>query len=83
MHYWWVNQIQTWRDENRGGYLWSPKRSNNDRRNQFYDNMRTIAIGIIQSVAFESPKPMEFSKSGNNLSNVGCARRCRHEFRFQ
>lgn len=44
--------------------MWSPKRSKNDRRNRFYDNMRivapedivfsyaetrVIAIGIIQS----------------------------------
>jgi hypothetical protein len=86
MHYWWVNQNQTWRDEIRGGYLWSPKRNSNDRRNPFYDNMRIvapedivfsyadtriIAIGVIQSVAFESPKPAEFGSRGANWSSVG------------
>jgi hypothetical protein len=86
MRYWWVNQNQTWLDEFRGGYMWSPKRSKNDRRNRFYDNMRIvapedivfsyadtriIAIGIIQSVAFESPKPLEFGRRGDTWSNVG------------
>lgn len=86
MRYWWVNQNQTWRDEIRGSYLWSPKRKSNDHRNPFYDNMRIvvpgdlvfsyaetriIAIGIIQSVAFESPKPLEFGSRGDNWSNVG------------
>ena len=86
MRYWWVNQNQTWRDEMRGGYMWSPKRMSNDARNRFYDNMRVvapgdvvfsyadtriIAIGIIQSVAFESPKPAEFGTRGANWSKVG------------
>lgn len=86
MRYWWVNQNQTWRDEIRGGYMWSPKRMRNDARNRFYDNMRAvapddivfsyadtriIAIGIIQSVAFESPKPAEFGARGANWSTVG------------
>lgn len=86
MRYWWVNQNQTWRDELRGGYMWSPKRNSDDGRNPFYDNMRVvapgdivfsyantriIAIGVIQSVAFESPKPAEFGSRGANWSNVG------------
>jgi len=86
MRFWWVNQNQTWRDEIRGRYLWSPKRKSNDHRNPFYDNMRIvvpgdivfsyadtriIAIGIIQSAAFESPKPLEFGRRGDNWSNVG------------
>jgi len=86
MRYWWVNQNQTWRDEIRGGFMWSPKRKSNATRNRFYDNMRIvapgdivfsyagthiIAIGIVQSLAFESPKPVEFGKRGENWSNVG------------
>lgn len=86
MRYWWVNQNQTWRDEIRGGYMWSPKRRSDDRSNRFYENMRgvapgdvvfsyadtrIIAIGTIQSVAFESPKPAEFGTRGENWSQVG------------
>jgi hypothetical protein len=33
MHYWWVNQDQTFRQETEGGYLWSPKRNANGARN--------------------------------------------------
>jgi len=47
MRYWWVNQNQTWRDEIRGGYMWSPKRMRNDARNQFYDTMRVVAPGDV------------------------------------
>lgn len=86
MRYWWVNQNQTWRDEIRGMYMWSPKRKSNDSRNPFYDNMRIvvpgdivfsfagtriIAVGVIQSVAFESPKPLEFGRRGDNWNDVG------------
>ena len=45
MRYWWVNQNQTYKAEVGGGYVWSPKRNKNDRRNQFYENMREIAPG--------------------------------------
>lgn len=86
MRYWWVNQNQTWRDENRGMYMWSPKRKCNDSRNHFYDNMRVvvpgdivfsfadtriIAVGVVQSVAFESPKPLEFGRRGDSWNNIG------------
>lgn len=43
MRYWWVNQNQTYRQEVRGGYLWSPKRKANGSRNPFYDFMREVA----------------------------------------
>ena len=47
MRYWWVNQNQTFRQEIKGGYLWSPKRNKNDRRNPFYEFMREGARGDI------------------------------------
>src|SRR4051812_30637617 len=74
VRYWWVNQNQTFRQEQAGGYLWSPKRNANNARNPFYDAMREVspgdvifsfadtfiaAIGIAQSYCFECPKPTE------------------------
>ena len=45
MAFWWVNQNQTYREEFRGGYLWSPKRNRGGARNQFYEIMRLVAPG--------------------------------------
>ena len=47
VRYWWVNQNQTFRQEIEGGYLWSPKRNQNGRRNPFYEFMREAAPGDI------------------------------------
>jgi len=86
MRYWWVNQNQTYEQETRGGYLWSPKRNANDHRNPFYEFMREVApgdivfsfcdarigaIGIAESFCYECPKPSEFGAAGPNWSNVG------------
>jgi putative restriction endonuclease len=86
MKYWWVNQNQTWRDEIDGGYMWSPKRRADNARNHFYDTMRVVApgdlvfsfvdtkiwaIGVAQSIAYESPKPAEFGKVGSYWHDVG------------
>jgi hypothetical protein len=86
MRYWWVNQNQTYRHEITGGYLWSPKRNANGARNPFYESMREVApgdlifsfmdtrilaVGIAQSYCWESPKPLEFGKSGENWEGIG------------
>jgi putative restriction endonuclease len=86
MRYWWVNQNQTYRQEVRGGYLWSPKRNANGVRNPFYESMREVApgdltlsfmetrilaVGIAQSYCSESPKPLEFRSAGQNWENIG------------
>jgi putative restriction endonuclease len=86
MRYWWVNQNQTWRQEQAGGYLWSPKRNRNGVRNHFYETMREVApgdivfafvdtfittIGVVQSYCWESPKPTEFGDTGAYWDNVG------------
>lgn len=47
MRHWWVNQNQTFEQETRGGYLWSPKRNANDHGNPFYEFMREVATGDI------------------------------------
>ena len=79
MRYWWVNQNQTHRQEQAGGYLWSPKRNTNGAKNPFYEAMREVApsdvifafvdtfiaaIGVAQSYCWESPKPAEFGTTG-------------------
>jgi putative restriction endonuclease len=84
--YWWVNQNQTYRHEQSGGYLWSPKRNTNGARNPFYETMREVspgdvifsfvdtrilAIPIAQSYCWESPKPVEFGAAGANWDDIG------------
>jgi hypothetical protein len=86
MRYWWVNQNQTFRHEIDGGYLWSPKRNANGRRNPFYEFMREVApgdivfsfydtriaaMGIVSGYCRESPKPSEFGTAGINWSQIG------------
>jgi hypothetical protein len=86
MRYWWVNQNQTFRQEIDGGYLWSPKRNRNGRRNPFYEFMREVApgdvvfsfcdthiaaLGIVSGYCRESPKPEEFGTAGTNWSQIG------------
>lgn len=86
MRYWWVNQNQTFRQEIRGGYLWSPKRNAYGARNPFYEFMREVspgdsifsfvdtrvaAIGIAKSYCWECPKPREFGSAGQNWENIG------------
>lgn len=86
MRSWWVNQNQTFRQEQAGGYLWSPKRTSDGRRNQFYETMKEVApgdvvfafegqrircIGIVGSYCGEFPKPSEFGSAGLNWSAIG------------
>lgn len=86
MRFWWVNQNQTYEQETRGGYMWSPKRKANDHYNPFYEFMREVApgdvifsfqgtyiraIGIAQSYCYECPKPAEFGSAGPNWSAIG------------
>jgi hypothetical protein len=86
MRYWWVNQNQTFKVEFSGGYIWSPKRNKNGARNQFYENMRSVApgdlilsfkdtmivaIGRASSFCYDSPKPVEFGVSGANWEQNG------------
>ncbi len=86
MRYWWVNQNQTIRHEVPGGYLWSPKRNSNGRRNPFYEFMKEVspgdmifsfadtkipAIGVALSHAYEALKPTEFGQVGFYWDTVG------------
>jgi putative restriction endonuclease len=86
VRYWWVNQNQTNRYEIAGGYLWSPKVNSNGARNPFYESMReaapgdvvfsyfggqVAAIGLVQSFAYEAPKPLEFGPHGAYWDKIG------------
>jgi putative restriction endonuclease len=86
MRYWWVNQNQTFRQERAGGFIWSPKRNSDGRRNPFYEFMREVApgdlvlsfegtyiraVGVVQSFCYECPKPAEFGIAGPNWENIG------------
>ncbi len=86
MRFWWVNQKQTFRQEFSGGYMWSPKRNRNGRRNRAYESMRIVspgdvvfsyaeghikAIGIINRPAYSFPKPDNFGAAGANWDQDG------------
>lgn len=85
MRYWWVNQNQTYRQEIRGNFMWSPKTNVNGARNPFYDFMREAqpgdvvfsfadtrikALGIVTAAAQTAPKP-DFGAAGANWSAEG------------
>lgn len=84
--YWWVNQNQTFRQEQEGGYLWSPKRKANDARNRFYEYMREVApgdlvfsfrdaripaLGVATDFCYEAPKPADFGTTGTYWNRIG------------
>lgn len=85
MNYWWVNQNQTYKDEFKGGFLWSPKTTKDGKRNQFYDNMELVesgdlifsfvdtliqAVGVATGIAQTTNKP-DFGTKGDNWSKEG------------
>lgn len=85
MRYWWVNQNQTYKNEVPGGFLWSPKTRSDGGRNQFYENMKQVAVGdlvfsfcdtrikavgIATGLAQTSPKP-DFGSAGATWSKDG------------
>jgi hypothetical protein len=44
MHYWWVNQGQSYEQERGGGYLWAPIQSGGRRRHH-WDSMTQVSVG--------------------------------------
>jgi putative restriction endonuclease len=84
MRYWWVSQNQTNREELRGHFMWSPKRTSR-ARNPFYETMRGVspgdvvfsfwkkriqAIGIVTARADTAPNPFT-GKSRNTWAEEG------------
>ncbi|WP_037499258.1 HNH endonuclease [Sphingomonas jaspsi] len=85
MRYWWVNQNQTYRQEVKGGFLWSPKLTADGRRNEFYENMTKVepgdlvfsfaetlvkAVGTVTAPAESSEKP-DFGGAGHYWDQEG------------
>ncbi len=84
--YWWVNHNQTSKHELAGGFLWSPKKNQNNAYNQFYQNLRLAApgdyvfsfanaqirhLGTVTDYALTTPKPPEFGKAGATWADEG------------
>jgi hypothetical protein len=44
MHYWWVNQGQSYEQERRGGYMWAPVESHG-RRLSHWESMTQVGVG--------------------------------------
>ena len=85
-NYWWVNHKQTFRNEIRGGYIWSPKVNKNGGRNQSYINLTLVkpgdivfsfasalikAVGIVEHRYEEAPVPEEFGTVGEQWNPDG------------
>ena len=81
-----MHSKNTYRQEIAGGYLWSPKRNANGARNPFYEFMREVApgdrvfsfvdtrivaLGIVTSYCYGSPRPAEFGGVGLNWESIG------------
>lgn len=86
MAFWWVNHKQTYQQETRGGYIWSPKSRQDGARSHFYDNMAKVElgdivfsyanaqiqdVGVATSTAVTAAKPSEFGSSGDSWSHEG------------
>lgn len=85
MRWWWVNHKQTFKHEFKGGFIWSPKRNRDGRRNRFYDFMREVrpgdkifsyaagirGIGTVKSHCYTCPRPDEFGHIGEVWDIVG------------
>jgi putative restriction endonuclease len=86
LNFWWVNQNQTSAQEIAGGYLWSPKLSQDGRKQLSYENMKGIEpgdlvlaysnkkighYGIATERALSWPKPQEFGNLGSHWSHDG------------
>jgi putative restriction endonuclease len=86
IHYWWVNNKQTYKHEVPGNYLWSPVNKTNGTPSVFYDNMQRArpgdvvfafasaqvrAVGVVEAPSLLLPKPSEFGAAGNAWGNEG------------
>ena len=86
MRYWWVNQKQTHRQEIGEGYMWSPKKQQDNKPHFSYEYMKhiepgdiifsyanaeIIAVGIAKTHCYSYPKPLEFGKAGAYWSDEG------------
>lgn len=81
MRYWWVNQNQTYRQEQAGVTFGRQSETKTAPRTLFYETLREVspsdiifsfvdtavpAIGVAQSYCWQSPKPTEFGTVGDS-----------------
>lgn len=81
MAYWWVNHKQTFRQEFKGGYIWSPQKNSNGSVNQTYTNLtlarigdvvfsysqtKIKAIGVVERECDAAPMPPDFGSFSEN-----------------
>jgi putative restriction endonuclease len=86
LNFWWVNHKQTFRQEFRGRYIWSPKAKRSGHRNPFYETMREVCpgdvvysfaygavqgFGLARTHCYTSPRPDEFGRIGESWDAVG------------
>lgn len=86
MRFWWVNHKQTFEHEVGKGYIWCPKRKQNDARNHFYETLREVqqgdlvfsfanahlqAVGVAKLPCYSCPRPDEFGKVGKAWDERG------------
>lgn len=86
MAYWWVNHKQTYNEELKGGYIWSPQRNKNGARNQTYINLTQAkvgdsifsyaigeikAVGIVEHQYQQTDRPRVLGKIGEQWDSDG------------
>jgi putative restriction endonuclease len=86
MSFWWVNHKQTANEEISEGYIWSPRTKKNGSKNEAYLNLKRVkpgetifsyakgvipAVGIIESLAEDEPKPPSFGSAGDRWDEQG------------
>ena len=90
MAFWWVNHKQTYRQETEGGYVWSPKASNDGRRKVTYDNLvrcqasdvvfsyangKISQIALVEQASITAPKPLNSVRQGTTGARLAPQRR--------
>lgn len=86
MAYWWVSQNKTWKNEERGGYLWAPKAGKKGQIPHHWRTMREVtagdtvfsyvnqkitAISVANAPAYDFPRPREFPAATAPWGNDG------------
>lgn len=83
--FFWVNHRATAKHELGNGYIWSPKRNRDGRKNITYDNLLKVrtgdiifsyarvigSYGIAKGPAYPAPKPDEFGSAGDAWNDDG------------
>jgi putative restriction endonuclease len=86
MAFWWVNHKQTFKEETKGGLIWSPKTNRNGSKNETYDNLprtrpgdivfsyawqKIAAVGVVRAMTFSGKQPEDFGEKGKRWDEEG------------